>query len=87
MGPWRGVRAKALEVIRVKLKGGGLWLVVYMTHSRQRAETVERLLSEEGFLVRAAELNRAVFGSGTFEISVLESEAQEARKLLLENGF
>ena len=66
---------------------GGRWLVVYIAHSRHMADAVEMLLREEGFLVRVRALNQAVSGSGSFEICVLESEAQEARKLLLENGL
>lgn len=66
---------------------GGHWLVVYVTYSQQMAQNVEQLLSAEGILVRCRALNRAIAGSGTFELCVLASEAQEARKILLEKGL
>lgn len=68
-------------------KSSGHWMVVYMTHSLQQAEAVERMLTDEGFLVNCRALNRAVSSSGTYELCVLKSEAQEARKLLVENGL
>ena len=71
----------------MKAKAGGHWMVVYMTHSLQQAEAVERMLTDEGFLVNCRALNRAVSSSGTYELCVLESEAQEARKLLVESGL
>ena len=69
------------------MRMGSLWLVVYMTHSESRADAVERMLQDEGFLVRRRVLNRAISGAGAYELSVLESEAQEARQLLDEKGL
>lgn len=67
----------------MKTGAAGVWLVVYMSPSAQMADAVEQLLQSEGFLVR----RRAVSGSDTYELRVLESEAQEARKLLIEKGL
>ena len=64
----------------------GLWLVVYMTHSLPALEAAERMLQDEGFLVRRRALRRSVSG-GAYELCVLESEAQEARQLIMERGF
>ena len=66
---------------------GGSWLVIYMTHSLLTLESAERMLTEEGFLVRRRTLQRAVSGGGAYELCVLESEAQEARQLIVEKGF
>ena len=63
--------------------GRGVWLVIYMTRSLQALEAAERMLSGEGFLVR----RREVSGANTYELCVLESEAQEARQLIMEKGF
>lgn len=60
-----------------------MWLVVYISPSLQMADAVERLLLDEGFLVR----RKAVSGSDTYELRVLESEAKEARELLVEKGL
>ena len=60
-----------------------MWLVVYMCTSLQTADAVEQLLYSEGFLVR----HREVLSSGMVELCVLESEAQEAREMLVEIGL
>lgn len=64
----------------------GVWMVVYMTQDPQALEAAERLLEREGFLVQRRALNRAVSG-GAYELRALASEAQEARQLIMENGF
>ena len=64
-----------------------LWLVVAVAYSQQQADAVEQLLRSEGFLVRVRALDRAVSGSGAFELRVLASEAEEARKFLMERGL
>lgn len=65
---------------------GGRWLVVYMCQGSQNLERAEKLLNDEGFLVRSRALNRGA-SDGAFEIYALESEAQEARDFLLEKGL
>ena len=59
----------------MKGTSGGLWLVVCVTYSQRQADAVEQLLRDEGFLVRVRALNRAISGSGVFELRVLASEA------------
>ena len=64
-----------------------LWRVVYVPHSQQMMEAVERMLTEEGILVRRQMLHWSVSGAEMFELCVLDSEAQEARQLILEHGY
>ena len=71
----------------MKGTSGGLWLVVCVTYSQRQADAVEQLLRDEGFLVRNRALNRAISGSGVFELRVLASEAEEARRFLSERGL
>ena len=71
----------------MKETSGGLWLVVCVTYSQRQADAVEQLLRDEGFLVRVRALNRAISGSGVFELRVLASEAGEARRFLSERGL
>ena len=71
----------------MKATSGGLWLVVCVTYSQRQADAVEQLLRDEGFLVRIHALNRAISGSGVFELRVLASEAEEARRFLSERGL
>ena len=61
----------------------GNWLVVYMAASARTAQQVEQMLQSEGFLVRSD----ASSIPGAYELRVLKSEAQEARKLILEKGL
>lgn len=65
----------------------GLWLVVAVAYSQRQADAVEQLLRSEGFLVRVRALDRAISGSGAFELRVLASEAEEARRFLMEKGL
>ena len=58
-------------------------MVVYVSGIRQQADDIVRLLEDEGFLVRL----EALPGSGVTELRVLESEAEEARRFLMEKGF
>ena len=71
----------------MKATSEGLWMVVYVTYSQKQADAVEQLLRDEGFLVRVRTLNRAITGSGVFELRVLASEAGEARRFLSERGL
>ena len=71
----------------MKATSGGLWLVVCVSYSQRQADAVEQLLRDEGFLVRVRTLNRAITGSGVFELRVLASEAGEARRFLSERGL
>ena len=65
----------------------GLWLVVSVAYSQRQADAVEQLLRDEGFLVRIRALDRALSGSGVFELRVLAVEAEEARRFLMERGL
>ena len=65
----------------------GLWLVVSVAYSQRQADVVEQLLRDEGFLVRIRALDRALSGSGVFELRVLAAEAEEARRFLIERGL
>ena len=71
----------------MKASSASKWLVVSMAYSQRQADAVEELLRNEGFLVRIHVLNRAVSGSGVFELRVLASGAGEARRFLTERGL
>ena len=71
----------------MKATSEDLWMVVSVTYSQKQADAVEQLLRDEGFLVRVRTLNRAITGSGVFELRVLASEAEEARRFLSERGL
>jgi len=60
-----------------------MWTVVYIAPNKSIAETLKRVLSNEGLLVmlRAAS-SISVQELGAFEILVPESEAEEAHEIL-----
>ena len=73
--------------MHIKGASEGLWLVVSVAYSQRQADAVEQLLRDEGFLVRIRALDRALSGSGVFELRVLAAEAEEARRFLIERGL
>ena len=63
-----------------------LWRVIYIARSAQQAEQIEELLREAGFLVDWNKLDASSIRED-IEIRALESEAEEARQYLMEQGF
>ena len=65
-----------------------MWLVVGMASSKKTAQEMQKALEGEGILVKLRNLSsKAKDGRDTYEILVLESEASQAREILLENGL
>ena len=65
-----------------------MWLVVGMAGSKKAAVMMQRALEAEGILVKLRNVSsRTKDGSDTYEIMVLESEATQAREILLEQGL
>ena len=73
------------EMKRMRTDSDDLWRVIYVAHSAQALESVERMLTDEGFLVRRREVEHVL--SGAHELCVLESEAREARQFIQEKGI
>lgn len=64
-----------------------MWMVVHMAKSEVAANAVQRLLVEEGLLVRVRPVFKTQNASANYyEIQVLASEAQAARDVLIEKG-
>lgn len=65
-----------------------MWVVVTLAKSSDAAKNIESLLSAEGILVKIKPLYKKVSESENYyEIYVLESEAEEARDILMEKGL
>ncbi|MCC5910205.1 MAG: hypothetical protein JJT76_07195 [Clostridiaceae bacterium] len=60
-----------------------MWTVVYMANTREDAEHIEKILVNEGFLVKIKPLSK----KGTCEILVPRSEAEEVHGILLQSGL
>ena len=64
-----------------------LWRVIFIARSTQQAEQIEGLLREAGFLVDWNKPDSPGGHREDIEIRALESEAEEARQYLMEQGF
>ena len=60
-----------------------LWRVIYIARDEKQAGQIEDLLREAGFMAN----RRATSGGEDIEIRALDSEAEEARLYLLEQGY
>lgn len=60
-----------------------MWTVIYIASSRQLAERLKNALTEEGLLVQLRATGSTPMGdSGSFELLVPESEAEEAHEII-----
>ena len=65
-----------------------MWIVVCIASGQNRTEEIRRFLESEGVMVKIRPaFRKAANVVCDFEIAVLESEAEEARQLLIEGGF
>lgn len=65
-----------------------MWMVVGVAGNQSLADRMKSALEEEGILVKVRNASvRAKQQRSTFEILVLESEADLSREVLLEKGF
>ena len=65
----------------------GVWVVIHMAHSEQRALDAQTLLTREGFMVRIRPVAKTLAGDHCFELMAIKAEAKEAREVLQENGL
>ena len=65
-----------------------MWKVVYMARSKDIADSINNLLSREGFWIKLKPVYRNVsIQDNYYEILVPESEAEEVHAILMENGY
>jgi hypothetical protein len=65
-----------------------MWMVVGMVGSEKKAAQMQKALEEEGILVKLRNVSAKARTNGdTIEVLVLESEANAAREILVENGL
>jgi len=62
-----------------------VWKAVYIARTEKKAETLKKHLEEKGIMCRVHLAGKArTNGTGSYEIRVLDSEAEEACRLVLE---
>lgn len=65
-----------------------MWIVVGMAGSPKMAQTMKKVLEDEGILVKIRNVSSKTKCSGdTYEVMVLESESDSAREILFEKGL
>ncbi|MGI5899638.1 MAG: hypothetical protein ACOX8S_06910 [Christensenellales bacterium] len=65
-----------------------MWVVIHMAKGKQRCDAIEAALTKDGVLVKIKPAYRNVSESDNyFQICVLQSETEQARQVLVENGF
>ena len=70
----------------MRSRNAGLWRVIYIARGEKQAQAIDELLRDAGFMVdRRRTASDA--GSEDIEIRALDSEAEEARLYLLEQGY
>ena len=86
-GPWLyndGVMR--VEVSAVRSNHAGLWRVIYIARGEKQARNIEELLRTAGFMVgRKPSVSESE--DEDIEIRALDSEAEEARLYLMEQGY
>ena len=65
-----------------------MWMVIHMAKSLSAAERLQQRLTEEGFMARLRPISRAADAEDSYyELLVLRSEAEEARKVLFDQNL
>ncbi|MBQ8109431.1 MAG: glutamate decarboxylase [Clostridia bacterium] len=64
-----------------------LWRVIYIARGEQQAQQIEALLQQAGFMIERRQSLPGGARHEDIEIKALESEAEEARLYLMEQGL
>ena len=65
-----------------------MWTVVYMAQSKEIANSMQDLLSNEGILVKLIPINKnRETNDDYYEVLVPESEVEEAHSVIIEKGY
>ena len=63
-----------------------MWKVIYMTDTRTDAESIEKVLSNNNFLVKIRAINKKN-AQGLCEILVPQTEAEDAYMILVQHNL
>lgn len=64
-----------------------MWTVVYMAQNKDTAEKLEKVLAEDGILVKLSPMSKKEKDDNYFEVLVPETEVEEAHNIIIEKGF
>ena len=74
-------------VLQMRPNHAGLWRVIYIARGEDQAREIEALLEQAGFLCQWKPPQPAGARGEDIEIRALESEAEEARLYLMDQGL
>jgi hypothetical protein len=64
-----------------------VWMVLHVSEGEKRAESIKKLLLDEGLLVKLQPVSLAETTSNLVQVMVLSSELAEAKKILANRGY
>ncbi len=64
-----------------------MWTVVYMAQNRERATNLQSALEQAGILVRVQAAGKSESSNDYLEVSVPETDVEEAHNIIIEKGF
>ena len=64
-----------------------MWTVVYMAQNRDRAANLQSALEQAGILVRVQAAGKSESSNDYLEVSVPETDVEEAHNIIIEKGF
>ena len=71
----------------MRTERSALWRVIYIARNERQAQGIEGVLNQAGFLVDRKQTGNTGEPKEDIEIRVLDSEAEEARLYLLDQGL
>jgi len=64
-----------------------MWTVVYMAQNRDKAGALQSALEQAGMLVRVQAAGKRENTNDYLEVSVPETDVEEAHNIIIEKGF
>lgn len=64
-----------------------MWTVVYMAQNREKAGILQSALEQAGILVRVQTVGKMENTNDYLEVSVPETDVEEAHNIIIDKGF
>ncbi len=64
-----------------------MWTVVYMAQNRDKAGILQSVLEQAGILVRVQPVGKMENTNDYLEVSVPETEVEQAHSIIIDKGF
>ncbi len=64
-----------------------MWTVIYMAQNREKAASLQSALEKAGMLVRVQTVGKRENTNDYLEVSVPETDVEDAHNIIIEQGF